>query len=256
MPVGYALTEEFARELAGMARRERGRPQDDRPRHRRAQADSNLAGLQWVKCTSGTADADGRYPATWESYDEASDAWASNAECYLRKDPNEVAPVADTRYKARCVGTHPGDGKPVYVPLPGSGTAASGTITVEDDDGNPSYSGVHTVRFDQDDGFTLSNPSAGVVQVDFAGAGTLTVEDDDANPSFANITTLRFDQDDGFSLSNPSAGVAQIDLAGGAGYTGTVTDVSNVVCSGSTLTVYFRDKTYQNGRLITVSAEY
>lgn len=45
-------------------------------------------------------------------------------------------------------------------------------------------------------------------------------------------------------------------LGGGSGYTGTVTIVSNVECSGSTLTVSFRDLTYSNGLLTSVGAEY
>jgi hypothetical protein len=47
--------------------------------------------------------------------------------------------------------------------------ATSGGITVQDIDSSPSYTGITTLRFDQADGFTLSNPSAGVARVDFSG---------------------------------------------------------------------------------------
>lgn len=42
-------------------------------------------------------------------------------------------------------------------------------LAVEENDGSPSYSGITTLRFDQADGFTITNPSAGVARVDFTG---------------------------------------------------------------------------------------
>lgn len=47
--------------------------------------------------------------------------------------------------------------------------AGSGALTVEENDGSPSYTGITTLRFDQADGFTITNPSDGVARVDFAG---------------------------------------------------------------------------------------
>lgn len=43
------------------------------------------------------------------------------------------------------------------------------TLTVEEADGSPSYTGISTLRFDQADGFVVTNPSAGVARVDFTG---------------------------------------------------------------------------------------
>lgn len=91
-------------------------------------------------------------------------------------------------------------------------------LALEDDDGSPRYTGIHTIQFDQDDGFALSNPSTGVVKVDYTPpTPTITVQDDSASPSYTGIHTLQFDQDDGFSISNPSSGVAKIDFTGGGG---------------------------------------
>lgn len=52
--------------------------------------------------------------------------------------------------------------------------AASGAagVTVEEADGSPSYAACTTLRFDQADGFVLSQPAAGVARVDLAPATT------------------------------------------------------------------------------------
>lgn len=44
---------------------------------------------------------------------------------------------------------------------------ASTGLTVEDDDSNPTYPNTFTLRFDQDDGFVLSQPAANIAKVDF-----------------------------------------------------------------------------------------
>jgi hypothetical protein len=49
------------------------------------------------------------------------------------------------------------------------GDTAPPTVTVEEADGAPSYAGVHTLRFDQADGFTVTQPAAGIARVDFTG---------------------------------------------------------------------------------------
>lgn len=43
-------------------------------------------------------------------------------------------------------------------------------VQVEEADGNPSYTGATTLRFDQSDGFIVSNPATGVAQIDIAAA--------------------------------------------------------------------------------------
>lgn len=52
-----------------------------------------------------------------------------------------------------------------------SGAGGGGTLTVEEVDGSPSISAVTKIQYDQADGFTLTNPSAGVARVDFTAAG-------------------------------------------------------------------------------------
>ena len=48
--------------------------------------------------------------------------------------------------------------------------AASSTITTDTVDGSPSYSSIGTLRFDEADGFVLTNPTAGVTRIDIAAA--------------------------------------------------------------------------------------
>jgi hypothetical protein len=54
--------------------------------------------------------------------------------------------------------------------LIGSQAAVGGSVTAEEADGSPSYGSVTTLRFDQADGFVLTNPSAGVARIDMAAA--------------------------------------------------------------------------------------
>jgi hypothetical protein len=44
-------------------------------------------------------------------------------------------------------------------------------LTVKESDGTPSYSNITSIEFDQADGFSLSQPGAGRVKVDFSGGG-------------------------------------------------------------------------------------
>lgn len=58
------------------------------------------------------------------------------------------------------------------------------------------------------------------------------------------------------SLTDDAGGVSISMEGGGSGYTGTLTIVSNVECSGGTLTVSFRDLTFESGLLTAVGSEY
>src|SRR5262245_40700933 len=49
---------------------------------------------------------------------------------------------------------------------PGAAAAGGGTLTVAEVDGVPTYTAVNTLRFDQADGFVLSQPATGVARVD------------------------------------------------------------------------------------------
>ncbi len=159
-----------------------------------------------VRVTSATP-VSGFYPGLLQSYDGATDTFSDGPACHVR-DVNGGA-LAVQKYSARRSGEY--SGTLVYLTdLSGAGAS----LTVEDADSSPTYTGITTLRFDQADGFTLSNPSAGVARVDFSGGGSLTVEDADSVPTYSAITTLRFDQADGFILSNPSAGVARVDYTG------------------------------------------
>jgi hypothetical protein len=58
-------------------------------------------------------------------------------------------------------------------PLAGGG----GSLTVKESDGSPSYSAITSLEFDQADGFSLSQPGAGRVKVDFSGGSGSYVVD-------------------------------------------------------------------------------
>lgn len=55
------------------------------------------------------------------------------------------------------------------VGLQKSASAIGSGITVAAADGTPSYASIATIQFDEADGFVLSNPSAGVAQINFSG---------------------------------------------------------------------------------------
>lgn len=98
----------------------------------------------------------------------------------------------------------------------GSSGGGSGTLAgVGGADGTPSYAGVTTLLFDEADGFVLSEPSPGVVQIDFTGGGggTITVEESDFSPSYTDVTALQFIPADGFSVTQPFANYARVAMA-------------------------------------------
>lgn len=49
-------------------------------------------------------------------------------------------------------------------------TGVTAGITAEEQDGSPSYTSTTTLRFDQGDGFVLTQPAAGVTRIDIQGA--------------------------------------------------------------------------------------
>ena len=85
------------------------------------------------------------------------------------------------------------------------------SLTVEAVSGTPSYENIGTIRFDESDGFAVSQPAAGIVRIDFAPVSYLTVKESDGSPSYTQIYTLEFDQDDGFVISQPSVGQAKVN---------------------------------------------
>jgi hypothetical protein len=88
----------------------------------------------------------------------------------------------------------------------------SASMTVEEVDGSPSYTDITTLRFDQTDGFVVTNPSAGVARIDVSIPAALTVEELDGTPSVTDVDTLQFDQADGFIVTDETGGVAKVAL--------------------------------------------
>lgn len=115
----------------------------------------------WVRLTSGTADGDGHYPGVITLYSGVAEAWSDYSAVKVAPLNGETLSNA-TRYAVRPSGRTPG-GDELYTVI--GTTVAAGTIAVEAADGTPAYASVTKLAFDQADGFSLSNPSAGVAAV-------------------------------------------------------------------------------------------
>ena len=63
----------------------------------------------------------------------------------------------------------PNAGGWLFIPV-----SAASELTVEEADGSPQYTGINTLRFDQSDGFTVTNPATGVARIDFTGSGSVS----------------------------------------------------------------------------------
>lgn len=61
----------------------------------------------------------------------------------------------------------------------GGGGGGGAGVTVEEVDGTPTFAGITTLRFDQADGFVVSQPGAGIARVDVTAGG--------GPPSFLSI---------------------------------------------------------------------
>lgn len=102
-----------------------------------------------------------------------------------------------------------------------TGAIATGTVnTIEEADGSPSYtSSITTLRFDQADGFVLTNPVAGVVRVDLTGIPeanvTNLVSDLAGKASTTHATAHKDGGSDELSTATPGANV--IPKAGSGG---------------------------------------
>ncbi len=105
-----------------------------------------------------------------------------------------------------------------------------GSLTVEEEDGAPSYSGVTTLQFDQNAGFVVTEPTPNVALVSLSG---LTAKEVDGTPSYSGTTSLEFDQADGFSLSQPGAGRARVDLLPASASQDGIVDRSSQTFSGT-----------------------
>ena len=122
--------------------------------------------VQIVNVTSLTPDGNGRYPGQLQEYSVSGDSWTDLVEC-------RVEAIGVTPALGRTAAIRVGDDGtyPVFVATVGTGSGgAAGGITVEEVDGSPSYAGIGTLRFDQTDGFVLSQPATGIARVDHADA--------------------------------------------------------------------------------------
>lgn len=118
----------------------------------------------YVLTTSGTATS-GLYPGKVVLYDANADTWREFGTVKLKPANSETLSNA-TRYAARYTGRTSG-GDDVFTVLQGGGG-----ITVEEQDGSPSYTGITKIVCDQSDGFVVSNPATGVARIDISAATT------------------------------------------------------------------------------------
>ena len=81
------------------------------------------------------------------------------------------------------------------------------TLTVEEDDGSPSYTDIGTLQFDHN-AFVVTQPSAGKALI----STNFTVEEDDGSPSYTGIYDLQFDHIF-HTVTQPSAGKALVTFA-------------------------------------------
>lgn len=168
----------------------------------------------YVRTTSGTADGDGHYPGVITLYSGNAAAWTEYSAVKLRP-PNGETLTDNTRYAARPAGRTSG-GDELYTAMMGPG--GGGGITVREVDLTPSYSGITTLEFDQADGITVTNPSAGVARIDITAAAALSVWEID-NSTFppeedtvTNVTAIIFVGDDGFEIPGDSTLTAVVSL--------------------------------------------
>lgn len=119
-----------------------------------------------------------------------------------------------------------------------SAASGAGSITVSEEDGNPTVASVFSVVFDEDDGFIVTDLGGGAVKINYTYSG-FAVREEDLNPSLTGITTLEFDEDDGFIITNPSAGVAKINYTPVAGSGITVEDIDSSPTVASVTTLRF-----------------
>ena len=119
-----------------------------------------------LKVTSLDADANGDYPAVRSTPDPTIDEWEDSVEEVKFRPANGEAVELDKRYHGRYAGVNDDD-EAVYV----SDRLAG--LTIKEADGDPSFSGIHTVEFAGEDGIeaVVTDPSAGVARVTVSPSG-------------------------------------------------------------------------------------
>jgi len=176
----------------------------------------------YVLTTSGTATS-GFYPGKVVLYSAADAAWQEYTTCKILPANGETL-TNNTRYAARYTGRNAG-GDGVFAVLQGT----AGSLTVEEQDGSPSYTDVTKIRFDQADGFSLSNPSTGTARVDIL----------DATASQAGIVSTTTQTVGGLKAFNNAMVVHSVSSSSSLSYTYPQIVFSNSSGPSPTNQIYF-----------------
>lgn len=127
----------------------------------------------WVTITSVTKTS-GRYPGKIWTRDEANAAWVEGEACWV-DTPNGATLATSTYYRGVVTDPSLGPGGSERPVVQVVGLGSSGSITVEEQDGSPSYTGISTVQVDQAAGMVLTNPAAGKALVSQSAASASAV---------------------------------------------------------------------------------
>jgi len=92
---------------------------------------------------------------------------------------------------------------------------ADPSLVVRNVSGTTIVSDVGEIRFDQSDGFTVTEVSAGIARIDFTAPPvppTLTVRESDNSVIVSNVGDLAFNQATGFTVTDLTGGAARVGL--------------------------------------------
>jgi hypothetical protein len=169
--MAYTLSENVARRVARVVRDAERTPDSSLAPSRDA-AGPRDARTAWVRVT-GTTLTSSRQDGVLLNYDASAASgsrWSAGTTPVYVEPPAGLAALQTGDYLCKLIGVAD-DGRAVF----SARTANNTGITVQDDDGSPSYTGILTLQLDADTGFSLTNPTSGTAKVVLAEASRTQV---------------------------------------------------------------------------------
>lgn len=124
----HTFTEAGAQRIVNAVRRVEGMNFDGRtPPQPKPRPVGQGGFTQWVSVTAPATATDGRYAATWSSYDVETDTWTEEGDCWLVERNGEA--LSAKGYHSRLQGKLAADGLPVFVTIIGSASSGTGDET-------------------------------------------------------------------------------------------------------------------------------